>query len=418
MSIGARKYSRGHFITLRRFLLMFWRDIRAGNGLNGGAAVHYWSTFPPALPKRGKETTVRQDFKTDGLFTVEYPDERLPVYERFRVLPVLIYDTEDGNVYAALRATSAPRSAPHSASGWRRQRARKGRSCPCPRISTSTWTSARTAGSARSTARSTPSRWTIISSCPTTNGTRPTFSTMQDLLVWSEFYAKTHPQAWKSMPTRPPNETRWPRRRIKDFEKMPWPSSKPPRPSRHRQPSPPRREFGLLQADFQAIKIIARRSHPPRQSQEPMIPSPPSPSYPPGTRVRVTQHVRVGHRRWMTHIEGVVTGEGRGPVGGIEMGGKASYCHQPTLQLERDDGELSADHRGRGDRSEDDLKVNGTRSVPTTFNQPKMNNLMVLYNYIFVGLLLLVAIVFLARSGVHRVFGAAAEADASQGRRL
>jgi hypothetical protein len=55
----------------------------------------------------------------------------------------------------------------------------------------------------------------------------------------------------------------------------------------------------------------------------------------------VTQHVRVGHRRWMTHIEGVVTGEGRRPVGGIEMGGKASFCHQPTLQLERDDGELT-----------------------------------------------------------------------------
>ncbi len=35
---------------------------------------------------------------TEGLFTVEYPDERLPVYERFRVLPVLIYDEEDGNV--------------------------------------------------------------------------------------------------------------------------------------------------------------------------------------------------------------------------------------------------------------------------------------------------------------------------------
>jgi hypothetical protein len=43
----------------------------------------------------------------------------------------------------------------------------------------------------------------------------------------------------------------------------------------------------------------------------------------------------------MTHIEGVVTGEGRRPVGGIEMGGKASFCHQPTLQLERDDGELT-----------------------------------------------------------------------------
>lgn len=72
-----------------------------------------------------------------------------------------------------------------------------------------------------------------------------------------------------------------------------------------------------------------------------MIPSPSKPMYPPGTRVRVTQYVRVGHRRWMTHIEGVVTAEGRRPVGGIEMGGKASYCHQPTLQLERDDGELT-----------------------------------------------------------------------------
>ncbi|MEJ7636711.1 MAG: 4Fe-4S binding protein, partial [Singulisphaera sp.] len=39
-----------------------------------------------------------QDSKTEGLFTVEYPDERLPVYERFRVLPVLIYDADDGNV--------------------------------------------------------------------------------------------------------------------------------------------------------------------------------------------------------------------------------------------------------------------------------------------------------------------------------
>jgi len=55
----------------------------------------------------------------------------------------------------------------------------------------------------------------------------------------------------------------------------------------------------------------------------------------------VTQHVRVGHRRWLTQIEGVVMGEGRRPVGGIEMGGKASYCHQPTLQLARDDGELT-----------------------------------------------------------------------------
>jgi hypothetical protein len=72
-----------------------------------------------------------------------------------------------------------------------------------------------------------------------------------------------------------------------------------------------------------------------------MIPRPPKHEYPPGTRVRVTQHVRVGHRRWLTQVEGVVMNEGRRPVGGIEMGGKASYCHQKTLQLKRDDGELT-----------------------------------------------------------------------------
>ncbi len=72
-----------------------------------------------------------------------------------------------------------------------------------------------------------------------------------------------------------------------------------------------------------------------------MIPSPPKPKFPPGTRVRVTQHVRVGDRRWVTTVEGLVVGEGRRPVGGIEMGGKASYCHQNTLQLKRDSGELT-----------------------------------------------------------------------------
>ncbi len=73
-----------------------------------------------------------------------------------------------------------------------------------------------------------------------------------------------------------------------------------------------------------------------------MIPTATSkPQYPPGTRVRVTQQVRVGHRRWMTQVEGVVEHEGRRPVGGIEMGGKASYVQQRTIRLRRDDGEIT-----------------------------------------------------------------------------
>jgi hypothetical protein len=72
-----------------------------------------------------------------------------------------------------------------------------------------------------------------------------------------------------------------------------------------------------------------------------MIPIPPKPRYAPGARVRVTQEVRVGHRRWTTSIVGAVEDEGVRPVGGMEMGGKASYCLQPTLRLRRDDGEIT-----------------------------------------------------------------------------
>jgi hypothetical protein len=49
----------------------------------------------------------------------------------------------------------------------------------------------------------------------------------------------------------------------------------------------------------------------------------------------------VGHRRWLTRIEGLVVGEHRRPVGGIEMGTKASYCHQKVLRLKRIGGEIT-----------------------------------------------------------------------------
>ena len=106
---------RGHLVTLRRFLLTFWRDIREGKGLHRRGGGHLLVDLF-RKHSRGDEPTVQQDFKTDGLFTVEYPDERLPVYERFRVLPMLVYDTEDGNV-AAPPATSARRFARLNASG-------------------------------------------------------------------------------------------------------------------------------------------------------------------------------------------------------------------------------------------------------------------------------------------------------------
>lgn len=72
-----------------------------------------------------------------------------------------------------------------------------------------------------------------------------------------------------------------------------------------------------------------------------MFTSPPQRKYEDGTRVRVRQHVRVGHRQWVTEVVGTVELEGLRPVGGMEMGGKSLYCHQPTLRLRHDDGEIT-----------------------------------------------------------------------------
>ena len=132
---------KGHLVTLRRFLLTFWRDIRTGKGLHRRGGGHQLLDFWFGSKARGTEPTVLQDSKTEGLFTVEYPDERLPVYERFRVLPVLIYDTEDGNV----RCTSCnicAKVCPPQCIWMTQAKGPKGTSCPCPRTSTSTWTSA------------------------------------------------------------------------------------------------------------------------------------------------------------------------------------------------------------------------------------------------------------------------------------
>ena len=86
----------GHLVTIRRFV----RTFLVGHGRTmlrrggGRQLVDLWF----GARTRGDEPVIRQDDRTEGLWTVEYPDERLPVFERSRVLPVLIYDAEDGNV--------------------------------------------------------------------------------------------------------------------------------------------------------------------------------------------------------------------------------------------------------------------------------------------------------------------------------
>ena len=95
MSFG-RGLLAGHWITLRRFI----RTFTVGHGRTwlrrggGSQLVDLWF----GRKARGEQPVIHQDATTEGLFTVEYPDERLPVHERGRVLPVLIYDSEDGHI--------------------------------------------------------------------------------------------------------------------------------------------------------------------------------------------------------------------------------------------------------------------------------------------------------------------------------
>jgi NADH-quinone oxidoreductase subunit I len=66
----------GMFVTLKRFVETFWDDIR------------WWRKR--YYTKEG--IAHRMSTETRGIFTIQYPEEKLPVPEEFRFVPFLIYD--------------------------------------------------------------------------------------------------------------------------------------------------------------------------------------------------------------------------------------------------------------------------------------------------------------------------------------
>jgi NADH-quinone oxidoreductase subunit I len=69
-------------VTIRRFIESYLDDLKWF--FKGGFGKRY---SPEALP-------MRQSPKGRGIFTVQYPAERLPLPERFRGFPFLIYDED------------------------------------------------------------------------------------------------------------------------------------------------------------------------------------------------------------------------------------------------------------------------------------------------------------------------------------
>lgn len=187
----------GHLVTLRRFLLTFWSDIRAGKGFRRRGGGHQVVDLWPHRAERGHEPTVRQDAKTQGLFTVEYPDERLPVYERFRVLPVLIYDDEDGNV----RCTSCnicAKVCPPQCIWMTQAKGPKGNVVPLPEEFFIDMDVCMNCGLCSEYCPFDAIKMDQNFELSNYERHQTHIYSLQDLLVSSEYYARTHPEAWAS----------------------------------------------------------------------------------------------------------------------------------------------------------------------------------------------------------------------------
>ncbi len=80
---------KGLWITLRHFVESYWEDLR-------GLGRRY---FTPEGIARRRSKDAR------GIFTIQYPEEKLPVPEAFRVIPFLLYAEEPDGV-RKLRCTA------------------------------------------------------------------------------------------------------------------------------------------------------------------------------------------------------------------------------------------------------------------------------------------------------------------------
>jgi NADH-quinone oxidoreductase subunit I len=187
----------GHLVTLRRFLLTFWKDIRTGKGLHRRGGGHQLVDLWPHKAERGKEPTVVQDSKTEGLFTVEYPDERLPVYERFRVLPVLVYDDDDGNV----RCTSCnicAKVCPPQCIWMTQAKGPKGNVVPLPEDFYIDMDVCMNCGLCSEYCPFDAIKMDQNFELSNYERHQTHIYCLQDLLVSSEYYSRTHPEAWAS----------------------------------------------------------------------------------------------------------------------------------------------------------------------------------------------------------------------------
>jgi NADH-quinone oxidoreductase subunit I len=184
----------GHWVTLKRFLRTFFTGPGATTRRRGGGdrAVDLWRRREPGAGP----TVVTQDARTEGLFTVEYPDERLPVYERYRMLPVLIYDAEDGNIRCTSCNICAKVCPPQCI--WMVHAEHDGKPVPLPEEFFIDMDVCMNCGLCAEYCPFDAIKMDQNFELSNYERHQSHIFTLQDLLVSSEYYARTHPDAWDS----------------------------------------------------------------------------------------------------------------------------------------------------------------------------------------------------------------------------
>ena len=180
--------ARGLGVTLRRFVETFLRG---------------YDTYPRAQAIGGLEKVERHyPTRPGGIFTVQYPEEKVPVPERFRNIPMLVYDPDPqseraefgGNLCTACGICA--KVCPPQCIWIVQQKDENGRPVPVPEAFFIDASICMSCGFCAEYCPFDAIKMNQEFELSSYERHEAWLFDMDDLLVSVDYYAKTHPQAW------------------------------------------------------------------------------------------------------------------------------------------------------------------------------------------------------------------------------
>ena len=155
----------------------------------------YIEDFKLLLGLKKRPDRLQQGPQESGVFTVMYPEQKLKTPERLRVLPVLIYEEKDGDVRCTSCGICAKVCPPQCI--WIVQaKSSSGKSVPKPEDFFIDMDVCMNCGLCSEFCPFDAIKMDHHFELSNTERNKSHVYNMQDLLVSTEYYAKTHPRAW------------------------------------------------------------------------------------------------------------------------------------------------------------------------------------------------------------------------------